>query len=500
MKNSMKKTLAACFLVLVYGQIARPQAYNTPLSMQGLSHMTDPSVSSRAQGGITVTLKNDASLMFSNPAALQTLEGIQISIGGLLQYGRSEQTQQWYPSANYSMFSLVMAGLTASVPQPDTASATYQNPNNRGYNALDTVPRPFDSFGPDWRHSRNDQLPLQFFAAMPISISGMKFAVGVGAVEYANLNRYYENNNMLSPDIGSYRSAVYYRPASDADANAIPVAWYQSISNRAGSIYGYGGAISASVSDQIDVGLSGMIIRGTTYDKELLRGRGILVMHRTFFGLYPSTMYEYDYGTSDYSGYEISVSGRYQSRTVTLGLAIKPPTTITRDYHLTQQIDTTGVLLTNPISGSDEMELPWRATVGIGVALQENVALSIEYEYLPYASSQYTQGSTTSAPWLDGYKFKTGLEYRPKSWLALRAGYCKSTETFAPEGDYIGADPAASYVYSVGIGMRYLGIQFDIAYEYSKTNYDDLWATNVNRNTVTVQNVVLGISYTLRSL
>jgi opacity protein-like surface antigen len=502
MNKTMKIISTACLLGFAYAQTANAQDYNTPLSMQGLNHTTDPSVASRALGGITITLKNDVSLMFSNPAALQSLEGIQISIAGLQRYGKSEQSQQWYPSANYSMLSLVMAGLTDTsiVPNPDTASPSYQDPNNRGYSALDTVPRAFDSIGPDWKHSRNDPLPLQFFAAMPFSFRGIKFTVGLGAAEYANLNRYYENNNVLSPDIGSYRAAVYYRPASDADANAIPVTWSQTISYRAGSIYGYGAAFSATLSDEIAVGLSGMLIRGTTYDKEYSIGRGVLVMHRTFFGLYPYGMYESKIGSSDYSGYEFTLSGLYQSRSVTLGLALKPPTTITRDYHLTQQIDTTGVLVTAPVSGSDKMELPWRVTFGLGLALRENVTLDFEYDYLPYASAQYSQNASTSKPWLDGYKFKTGLEFRPTPWLVLRTGYCKSTETFAPEGSYIGTDPVASYIYSGGIGLQYLGVQFAITYEYSKANYDDLWATNVNRNTVTVQNVILGISYTLKSL
>ena len=83
-----------CLLLAAFPASALAQAYNTPPAMQGLNNTSEPSVESRALGGVTLMLKNDASLMFANPAGLQTLAGIQISIAGLQQHRRNQQTQQ----------------------------------------------------------------------------------------------------------------------------------------------------------------------------------------------------------------------------------------------------------------------------------------------------------------------------------------------------------------------------------------------------------------------
>ncbi len=498
----MKNTIIAFSIIGLFRcadfQNAIAQDYNLPLTMQGLSHTTNPSVPSRALGGATFGLRNDASVMFSNPAAMQSLESVQISIGGIQQYRTNDQSQIWYPSSNYSMLSLLMTGLTRGLPDPDSAHLAQQAATPDGLNASDSVPRPFDAINSDWHHSRNEGLPIQLFAAMPIKINGVKFAIGVGAVEYANLNRYYENNNILSPDIGSYRTALYYRPIDDSARNAVQVLWSQTISNRAGSIYGYGGALSASVRSKISIGISGMIIQGTTYDKEYTLGRGRLDMRRTYFGLYPYPYYSSQVGTSDYSGYEFTISGIYRTQSLSFGLAVKPPNTITRDYTATVLIDSAGALLdSRGVKGTDKMELPLRGTVGIGVILNPDVTINMEYEYLPYSAATYSSAAGSSQPWLDGSSFRLGIEYKPSQWLTLRAGYHTVKEVFETEGNYIQGDPVASSVFSGGVGIKLAGASINITYEYQNIRYEDKWATNSNINTDVLQNIVASVSYEL---
>jgi hypothetical protein len=497
MKNTYIVLAISGLLLCAAFQGAIAQGYNLPLTMQGLDHTTNPSVASRALGGTTIGLRNDASVMFTNPAALQTLESVQFSIGGVQQYRSNDQSQIWYPSTNYSMLSLLMTGITRGLPDPDSAHLAQQAAQGP-LNAGDSVPRPFDAIGSDWQHSRNEGLPLQFFAAAPFKINGVKFAVGLGAVEYANLNRYYENNNVLSPDIGSYRTALYYRPIDDSANNAVNVLWSQTISNRAGSIYGYGGALSASVRGKISLGLSGMIIRGTTYDKDYTLGRGRLDMRRTYFGLYPYSYYFSQIGTSDYSGYEFTFSGIYRTQSVSVGLAVKPPATITRDYTATLHIDSAGSFLdSRDVKGNDKMELPWRGVIGIGVVLRPEVTIDVEYEYLPYSAATYSSAAGSLRPWLDGSSFRAGIEYLPNSWLTLRGGYHTVKEVFETEGNYIQGDPVASTVYSGGVGLKIAGARLDITYEYQRIRYEDKWATNSNVNAETIQNIVASVTYEL---
>jgi hypothetical protein len=494
MKNNINALLTTCLLLLVFLEAALAQEYNTPLTMQGLNHTTDASVASRAMGGVTLTLKNDASVMFSNPAALQTLDAIQFLVGGFEQFRTVEQTQQWFPMLYYSNFSLLMQGLTGGIPNPDTSKPwVVLNTSNAG----DTVQRPFDSIEPDWKYSKSKSLPLQGFVAMPFSIGGIKLVAGLGAVEYANLNYYYENNNVLSPDFGSLSSKVYVLPASDDNAYAMPVHWYQTIRERVGSVHGYGGAVSAALSEELAFGVSALFLRGSTDDNEFSLGRGVLMMHRNYFGLSPYQYKTSQIGTSDFSGQEYTFSGTYQVRSVSLGFAVKPPTTITRDYTGILQIDTTGTPLTSNVNSTDKIKLPWRATAGLGVNVGHNVLISLEYGYLPYGSADYTQGSTTSNPWLDGSAFRFGVECLPTPWLALRTGYCIQAEVFQPEGNPVPGQPLSSSVYSGGIGLTFASVRVDVAYEYSSLRYEDSWATNVNINNEVRQNIVASVSYVL---
>jgi Outer membrane protein transport protein (OMPP1/FadL/TodX). len=497
MKNKKNSLLTTCLFLVACIQNIYAQGYNTPLTMQGLNNTTNVSATSRAMGGITLSLKNDVSVMFANPAALQTLEGIQVSIGGLQQYRTDNQTQQWFTNPNYSMFSLLMAGLTHLVPDPDSASLANLN---RPLDTRDTVQRPFDSIGPNWEHKKNETLPIQALIAAPFSLGGMKFAAGLGVVEYALTNYYYQNNNVLSPDIGSIRDTIIKRPTVDDIAFAIPVYWYQTTRYRNGSIYGYGASLSMAVSEKLSIGLSAMILKGSSQDDEWVVGRGVLYFYKSYLGLYPHQLDTTKVGTSDYKGSEFTVSGSYHGQSFSFGFALKMPTTITRDYKGTVRIDTAGTTLNSySVSGTDKMKLPLRGTIGIGVMLRQNVSLSVEYEYLPNSTATLSQGSTSSQPWLDGSAFRIGFEYLPISKLALRCGYSSQKEVFEPEGNYNTGEPVTSDTYSFGIGYELNdNIRLNVAYEYEKFQYEDKWTTNYNSNSDVRQNIVAGISYTIQ--
>jgi long-subunit fatty acid transport protein len=499
MKNKIKNLLSTCLFILVYSPNAYSQGYDAPLTMQGLNHTTNPSVISRGMGGVMLSLNNDASAMFANPAGMQSLEGIQISIGGLQKYRQLDQTQQWYVYQNYSMFPLLMAGLTRELPDPDSAHMA-ATAGIRILTAQDTVPRPYDDISPDWQYKKNESIPLQAFVAVPFSVGGFKFAGGIGAAEYALANYYFQNNNVLAPDFGSPRDTLIYRPSSTDIQFAEPVYWSQHIRTRVGSIYGYGGALSMEVNQKLSFGVSAMFLDGTSNDYEWIRSRGVLYFYTNYMGLY---QYQYSVtskGNSKYKGSEFIISGRYKQRNFTLNIAIKPPMTITRDYSSVVEVDTFGTLMSSEnINGTDKIKLPIRGALGIGITLRENLSIGVEYEYLPYSTSEYISSSNASSePWLDSYSFKIGFEYSANSWLSLRAGYNKLAEIFETKGNYTEGTPISSAVYSCGIGLTYKSIQLNIAYEYQKIQYEDKWLTNFNTNKDTYQTISASISYTYR--
>ena len=491
---NMSQSLIAALLVLVLSGSIHAQALQTPLTMQGLDNAQIASVASRSMGGLIFNLQNDASVMFSNPSALRSLKGIQFSVSGLQQNTDITQTQQWYPQKYYPGFSLLMESLTDFISNPDTT-------NHRQYfvSAKDTVQRPFDHIGPNWSRTTNKSLPLQAFAAAPFSIGETQISAAIGFVQYANLNGYYQNNNLLAPEIGSQRpSPIVLPPASDS----VHAYWYQYQQSRDGSINGYGAAISTDLLQGLSVGASGMFLSGSTDDNELEVGRGSL-----FFVYTPQNYFAVDSvyshvsrtGTSDYSGAEFTISAIYRGRYLTIGGAVKPPTSITRKYQTRIVSDSMGHHSDQSLSGQDEMMLPWRGTVGFSVSLKDNLSLGFEYELRPFASAIYKDASgTKSNPWISASLIHVGVEYLPATWLSLRAGARSQAAVFQEAGAPIADQPINYTVYSAGFGIAYDAFRFNVAYEYSEMKYDDLWATNVNLNDQTVNTVIASISYELQ--
>ena len=502
MKTTMLKYLMTTLCAGLCSQTLLGQVYNKPLTYQSVDQTTNTSAASRGLGGITIAVKNDVGLMFANPASLQSIDGIQISVGAYRQYRTIDQTQSWFPSANYPNFSLLMAGLTDTLMLPNIDSATYARyfaVSTNNPSGADTIFRQFDNIRPNWQNEKNKNQPVQIFAAIPFTLNDIKFAAGIGCVEYANLNYFYQNNNVLTPDPGKLYPQPFLRPLTDDNSAVVPIWWNQSQRMRDGSIYGYGGALSAAVGSNISLGVSGMYLMGSASDYETIVGRGMLAMHRTFFSMGKDMYASYQEGTSDFKGQEFTGSGLYDGRNFTIGFAVKPPSIIKREYSGTLNVhnrDTT--IASSVVSVSDELKLPWRGSVGLGIAFRQNMSLKLEYEYLPFASALFTKSDSTSNPWLDSYGFKVGFEYVAASWLVLRCGYSKRAEVIATQNYYFPTDPLSSESYSGGVGMRFYGIQADLAYEYATISYEDMWTTNVNLNSDNRQSIVLSLSYVLQ--
>jgi hypothetical protein len=428
--------------------------------------------------------------MFIDPASLQSLQGLQISMGDHQLSSNQIQTQQYSPLKYYSNFSLLMEGLTGNIGNP-----TYGD-TNKTYNAGDTVQRPFDNIGPNWAHSKSKTPSVQGFAGLPFTINKMKFAVGFGSIEYADLNWYFQNNNVLSPSILSVKNSTINLPPNNNDSLAIPVQWYQNTQSRVGSIYGYGVALSGALSENFSIGLSGMILKGSSDDFESRIERGRLKFYSVYFrvdSIYNKVSVR---GTSDYSGQEFTFSGRYRSRYVTVGFSAKAPITITRKFNTQIQTDTTSSSTIVGATGQDKTMIPFRGSLGVSVALRENLMLGIGYELRPYASATFTNsaGSKTN-PWLSANLFHVGFEFLPISWLTLRGGAREEAEVYEPEGNPLAGEPVSYSVYSFGIGLRYEAGAVNLAYEYSNMKYTDTWSDAISINGNIRRAIVADLSY-----
>jgi hypothetical protein len=496
-------------MCLTFAERLRAQGYDTPLTMQGVNHTTGQSAASRAMGGTTFAVRHDASLMFTNAASLTSLDGITLSLGGMQQYLNANQDQRYGGLQGYSAFNLLTDNLTGQLSDPDTTAASGKTAW-RNWTPADSVQRPFDAIGPDWNRAKSKSLPVQAMLAMPVRLGQMQFVVGVGAVEYANLNYYYQNNNVFSPSVLSVLNGTI--KTATLKGNPYLTQWYQYYQERSGSIFGYGGMVSALLTEHLSVGVSGMLLKGSTDDMEVRVGRGRMAFDQSWMRLDKQGMTSYTKsGTSDYSGSEFTLSTKYSSPFIDFGFAIKPPTTITRTFTSSRtqdsvstvqvynaKVDSIHVQSSSTISGEDNIQLPWRGTIGFAIRLRENFTLGIDYEIRSYQSAQYTAANgVTSNPWLSTSVFHIGAEFRVNSWLALRAGESNYKEVFEPLSNPIRGDAVNYPVYSAGCGITFENAVLNITYEYSDMNYVDMWSNAASINQQVTNNIVASLSYTI---
>lgn len=477
--------LRFCVMLFLLTRSLFAQGNGGALTFQGVDHYSLHSAVSRAMGGITIGVNQDPGLMFQNPATLQTLKGIQVSLGGLWFSQGLRQEQNYAPVRYYPNLSLLLEGLTASIPNPDTTLV--------GFTAQDTVQRPYDNIGPNWSRSKNRGTPLQAFLAVPLVFGNVKIAAGIGAVNYADLNHYYQNNNVLSPSILSQRPLPTLRPGDD---NPLPVSWSQRIRSRAGSLQGYGMALAGNLTENLSVGFSGMILDGSSDDVEQEVARGRLTFYSNAFRADSIYRRITKTGTSDFSGTEFTLSSILTGRFVSVGFSIRPPATITRNYSMQVATDTTGTPALSTIQGEEELQLPWRGSIGLTLAPKENLTLGLKYAFRPYDSAKYRDASgAETSPWLSASLFHIGVEYRTTSWLALRGGMRGEAETFEPEGNYLEGEPVIYSVYSAGFGLFHSGMHLNVTYENALAKYQDIWASAISKNSDRRHTIIAQFSY-----
>jgi hypothetical protein len=502
--NTFAYVMLLCLCLLCMQQ-AMAQGYGNPLTFQGLSQTTTQSAAARGAGGITFGIKNDVSLMFANPASLSSLQGIQFSIGGLQRMGSSYQEQHYAGVQGTSALAPLLEGTTGSISDPYNGT----RPDTLKSQA-DSVQRPFDSIGPNWSRSKTKSVPVQFSIAAPFTLGGLRIVGAVGVTEYANLNWYYQNNNIMSPSVLSVLNGTI--ATAGLDRNPYVSQWYQYYQQRDGSIYGYGGAISAALSEKLSVGFSGMLLKGSTDDMEVRVGRGRMLFFTSSMRLdRPGTTSYTKTGTSDFSGTEFSLSAEYTSRYFNVGFSVKPPTTISRNFSSSfsqdsvaqsklflSKIDSITVHTSGSSSGMDQMVLPLRGTFGLGLMLRDNLKIGISYEIRSYASAQYAgAGGNGTNPWLSCSIFHVGGEYFANPWLTIRGGVSNYQEVYQALTAGIRGEPVNYPVYGVGCGVKVANGMLNVTYEYADMKYVDTWSNAVSINRQFTSNVVASFSYTI---
>jgi hypothetical protein len=474
-------------LLFFAGQVLG-QGYGGPLTVEGLHQQDNPSAAARGFGGVTIGGVGNIGLMFTNPASMQALRGMKVTVGGFRQYQDLRQEQHFAPVRYYPNLSLLLEGLTDPIPDPD--------PELVGFTPADSVQRPFDDIRPFWSRSNTSNVPLQALVAVPMTLGGVTLIGGVGMVQYANLNHYYQNNNVLDPAVLSQRPLPILRPT---DNNPVTANWYQSLRSREGQLYGYGAALAASIDRyNLTIALSGLFLKGSSDDFEQQNQRGTLTFFANEFRANSSFGRRTKAGTSEFSGQEFSIGSTLHGRYVDVGFVVRPPTTFTRAYEMELRIDTTGTPVTSVLTGEDQMGLPWRGSAGVMLKPRDNLKIGLEYEIRPYGSATFTTpAGAESSPWHSSSLLRMGVEYEPAPWLVVRSGLRGEADVFVPEGSPIEGEPVTFSVYTAGFGLGFAGIRWNMAYEYAGMKYQDIWGSSLSINRDSRHTIIADISITI---
>jgi len=469
MKPKLVVALLAQSIGLFVVEPALAQGLTQPLNIQGLERPFFLSSRSRGMGGTATSSAGDASAIFSNPAGLSAVQSLEFRAGASFTNTTLEQKGEWIPDRRYAGLSIMFENDFTGIK--DSA-----------------LQKPFDDILPGWEQTSSSSKPTMIAGAMPLEIGGMHAALALGLFQAADLDYYYQNNNVLDPNIGAFRPEPILAPQL---GDTIGVQWFQSVSERSGTLYGITPGLSLEVSPGISLGVAATITTGQSEDVEARIDRGYLRIATSSSG--SGNVFFVDpilnrisaVTTSEYSGVSFNLGALWRQEYFSIGLSVRPPFTTTRDWNRTVLADTTGRSTTLNESGSDELRYPIQYSVGMTIHATEAWDISIDYRAESNSSVTYATSDSSFHPWVGGPAFRFGAEYRVSNWLSLRGGYREEVQTFSSEGSGLLTEPVRGSTLSFGAGLTPGTFGIELAYEIGTLSYQDMWISNVNTNTRT---------------
>ena len=187
------------------------------------------------------------------------------------------------------------------------------------------------------------------------------------------------------------------------------------------------------------------------------------------------------------------------------GIAVHTPTW----YRLTYANGSTLYLNDEFVDGGDSGDRdfnftsPWKFNFSLGHTIGNYLALGAEYEYTDFSASKYKLQACSDEYWFDDFNaaiknnlkgqhtFKLGIEGKPVDCFSIRAGYNYVSSAFKKDAynSIAYAEPYTDTDYTnwgainrvtFGLGYRWHGGYFDVAYQYQAQKgdfyaFDNYW-------------------------
>ena len=134
----------------------------------------------------------------------------------------------------------------------------------------------------------------------------------------------------------------------------------------------------------------------------------------------------------------------------------------------------------SPLAKYDyDMRTPWRAVLSVATVLMQKAILSVDYEYVDYASAKFTGASDDYSyqnenqdikdTYGSGHNLRIGAEYRLNSQFSLRGGYSYQGSPYKYKGyNFVNFIPGGNKIQTVsaGFGLNFGQFYCDAAYTY----------------------------------
>ena len=496
--------IQAAFLLFSVSTVTMAQRNGDDLAFQGFTIPNDLGIKPIAMGGAFTAASGELSSLFYNPAGLSGLRKftVQVSVNYLGKLWRDNE--EWYPGGSYVFLNDYMEHLyTPPAAFNNIWSDSLGSPGG-GWNPDDFKSPvmgadPYSKAAADHEENKNGLGLNNISAALPFELSGQKFVAAASFVGNYNGLDYDWNGDHLDPHWGS--STLITAPID----SIVRSNWDVYTRNRTDGTHALYGALSWEFDNYIRIGAGFNMIFGSTDDDLTLNRIGYyrFVQGGSNWSFsYDNHFYEIS-GTSKFSGIRLNFGGLLTTENFNLGVDIKLPYTLTRDwsYNYLETTDTTNNTYSQ--SGTDKVDFPVLYAVGLEYHPTKHLTISFDYHNTHFGASQFNMSSPqedtskTLPVWGNSNVYSVGVNYRMFKHFSVMAGYRTRTKAFIPYGVAIRDEGFPEDSYSIGFSWEVLYGTVNAAFQYSELKYYDVYFTNRNYTLVRTTNFLLGYSFQL---
>ncbi len=475
------------------------------LSFQGLDRANDVSVKALAMGGAYTAVSGDINSLFYNAAGLASLEKFQISFSSKYSDREWWENQIWMHSQNRVTLFFILGGMFMPDPKYDGLGETEMWNNNVITNPdikiLNQGKYEWSKDAADWIKDNNDFNLNNIAIAVPVDIGKQHFVAAVSYNRRYDINDYDRNDTNLDPHFGNRYDPRTGDPVKEEWPDSLVMQWGRFERERKGGLYGITAALAYQLNNALQLSVGVNTFSGNTIEHQRLDHIAEIRLYQSDarrYTLYHKSGEQIISGESEFSGTQFTFGALWQVSRIRLGLSIETPFTLKREYTLKKMnVDESEGISTEQEIGIDKVNMPLCYNFGISVQPTDNFLISLDLQKNPYSKAEfnYAKENPTHQNWVDQNIISFGMSYKVAEILQLFAGYRDVPQVFLPFGWPKKDVGPSAYSYTAGASIKLFHGSFDVAYEFRRLKYFDVYETNKNYPTETCANVLFG--YTL---